>query len=306
MKGTWRPHGPVVLIAGTPAGGGQDRVARALAASLRRLLGVVLDVVNVPGRGGGNGWDRLAGAPGDSHLLSVSSPTLITNRMVGAAEIDHRSLTTLALLCTEHLAFAVAEDSSIIDGTDLIARLRSKERLVTAFATAVGNINHMALARVAALAGADAASLATRVFDSAPEAVADLVIGNCELAVVSAASVVSEVEMGVVRLVAVSSPVRLEGSLKMVPTWDKQAVPCTIGTWRGVVAPPGLTANQIEYWEQAILDAAATVEWRASLERHLWTPTVLGAAAGRVFHDQQADLLLAALTDLELVSAARG
>jgi putative tricarboxylic transport membrane protein len=92
----------------------------------------------------------------------------------------------------------------------------------------------------------------------------------------------------------------------MVPTWDKQAVPCTIGTWRGVVAPPGLTANQIEYWEQAILDAAATVEWRASLERHLWTPTVLGAAAGRVFHDQQADLLLAALTDLELVSAARG
>lgn len=239
MNGVWRPQGPVVLIAGTPAGGGQDRVARALAASLGPLLGVSLDVVNVPGRGGSNGWDRLAGAPGDSHLLSVSSPTLITNRMVGAAEIDHRSLTALALLCTEHLGFAVAADSSIVDGTDLIARLRSKERLVTAFATAAGNINHMALARVAARAGGDATSLATRVFDSAPEAVEDLVIGNCDLAVVSAASVVSEVEKGVVRLVAVSSPVRLAGSLKMVPTWEEQAVPCTIGTWRGVVAQIG-------------------------------------------------------------------
>jgi putative tricarboxylic transport membrane protein len=267
---------------------------------------MTIDVVNVPGRGGGNGWDRVAGAPPDSHLLSISSPTLITNRMVGAAEIDHRSLTALALLCTEYLAFAVAAGSRIIDGTDLIARLRSKDRLVAAFATAAGNVNHMALARVAVLAGRDATSLATRVFDSAPEAVADLVIGNSDLAVVSAASVVNEVEKGVVRLVALSSPVRLAGSLKMVPTWEEQAVPCTIGTWRGVVAPPGLTPDQVDYWEQAILAAAVSVEWKASLVRHLWTPTLLGAAASRVFHDHQADLLSAALTDLGLVSAARG
>jgi hypothetical protein len=40
--------------------------------------------------------------------------------------------------------------------------------------------------------------------------------------------------------------------------------------------------------------------------RHLWTPTLLGAAASRVFYDHQADLLSAALTDLGLVSAARG
>jgi putative tricarboxylic transport membrane protein len=306
MNRTWQPQGPVVVIAGTPAGGGQDRVARALAASLRPLLDVTIDVVNVPGRGGGNGWDRMAGAPRDSHLLSISSPTLITNRMVGAAEIDHRSLTALALLCTEYLAFAVDADSWIIDGTELIARVRSKDGLVAAFATAVGNVNHMALARVAVLAGRDATSLATRVFDSAPEAVADLVIGNSDLAVVSAGSVVNEVEKGVVRLVALSSPVRLAGSLKMVPTWEEQAVPCTIGTWRGVVAPPGLTPLQVDYWEQAILAAAVSVEWKASLVRHLWTPTLLGAAASRVFHDHQADLLSAALTDLGLVSAARG
>jgi putative tricarboxylic transport membrane protein len=302
----WRPHSPVVLIAGTPAGGGQDRVARALATSLAPLLGVPIDVVNVPGRGGANGWDRLAGATKDSNLLSISSPTLITNRMVGAADIDHRSLTPIALLCTEHLAFAVADGSSIIDGTDLIGRLRSNDMLVTAFATAVGNINHMALARLASIAGGDPASLKTRVFDSAPEAVADLLIGNSDLAVVSAASVVNEVEGGLVRLVAVSSPVRLEGSLQTVPTWDEQAVPCTLGTWRGVVAPPGLTVDLIRNWEQAIMAATGSDEWRASLERHLWTPTILGSAATSAFHDQQAGVLSAALTDLGLVSAAHG
>ncbi len=306
VDGAWRPQRPVVLIAGTPSGGGQDRAARALAASMGSFLGVKVEVVNVPGRGGGNGWDRLAGAPGDSHLLSISSPTLITNRFVGAASIDHHSLTALALLCTEHLAFAVPEGSSITDGSDLIARLLSKEGLVTAFATAVGNMNHIALARLAAHAGGGATSLRTRVFDSAPEAVTDLVIGNSDLAVVSAASVVNEVDQGLVRLVAVSSPVRLRGSLGLAPSWEEMGVPCTIGTWRGVVAPPGLTPEQIGDWEHAILAATAGGEWRAALNRFLWTPSVLGAEATRAFHAEQAELLSVALTDLGLVAASRG
>ena len=306
VDAAWRPQRPVVLIAGTPPGGGQDRTARALAASMGPLLGAKIEVINVPGRGGGNGWDRLAGAPRDSHLLAISSPTLITNRLVGAADIDHRSLTALALLCTEPLAFAVAEDSSISDGSDLIARLSSTEGLISAFATAVGNVNHIALARLAAHGGGDATSLRTRVFDSAPKAVTDLIIGNSDLAVVSAASVVNEVEKGLVRLVAVSSPVRLGGSLRLAATWDEMGVPCTIGTWRGVVAPRGLTAEQIENWAQAILAATAGREWRAALERHLWTPAVLGAEATRAFHAEQADLLSRVLTDLGMLAAARG
>jgi putative tricarboxylic transport membrane protein len=295
-----------VLIAGTPVGGGQDRVARALAASLGPRLGVTIDVVNVPGRGGGNGWDRLAAAPRDWRLLSISSPTLVTNRVIGDGAVDHRSLTALALLCTEHLGFAVAEGSAIVDGTDLIGRLRSNQELVTAFATAAGNINHIALSRVAGFAGRDAASLAIRIFDSAPEAVTDVIAGNSDLAVVSAASLVKEVENQAVRLLAVSSPVRVEGPLRTVPTWEEQAVPCTIGTWRGVVAPPGLTPDQIDNWEQAIIAASLSSEWKAALERHMWTPTVLDAAATGAFHDHQARVLSAALTDLGLVAAAHG
>lgn len=306
LRQNWQPRGPVALIAGTPAGGGQDRVARALAASLGPVLGLAIDVINVPGRGGGNGWDRLAVAARDWRLLAISSPTLVTNRMIGDGVVDHCSLTPLALLCTEHLAFAVAAGSAIIDGADLIGRLQSHDTLVTAFATAAGNINHIALSQIAAYAGRDAESLGIRIFDSAPEAVTDLLAGNSDLAVVSAASVVEEVENQSVRLLAVSSPLRLEGSLEAVPTWEEQGVPCTIGTWRGVVAPPGLTSNQIGNWEQAIMAAALSAGWKAALARHLWTPTVLDAAATDAFHHYQARLLSEALSDLGLVAGARG
>lgn len=306
MGRDWQPQRPVVLIAGTPPGGGQDRAARALAGSLAPLLDVAVEVINIPGRGGGNGWDRLARSPREPHLLSISSPTLITNRLVGAATIDYRNLTSLAVLCTEYIAFAVATGSSIADGLDLMGRLGSKAGPIAAFATAVGNVNHVALARLAVQGGTDPSSLHTRVFDSAPEAVRDLLDGNSQLAAVSAASLVTELERGTVRVLAVSSPVRLGGSMSAVPTWEELAVPCTIGTWRGVVAPPDLAPVQIRGWESAISAAVSGAAWRAALERHIWTPTVLGAAATDSFHHQQAALLSDALYRLGLLPEGHG
>jgi putative tricarboxylic transport membrane protein len=100
------PERRIEIIAGTPAGGGQDRAARALA----QALPIETFVTNVPGRGGGNGWDLLAGRTGDPHVVSISSPTLITNKLRGEASIDHVDLTPLAHLCTESLVFAVRSD----------------------------------------------------------------------------------------------------------------------------------------------------------------------------------------------------
>src|ERR1700704_5409153 len=53
----WRPQHDIELIAGTPAGGGQDRPARVLIDLLKDLVGVPIKLTNIAGRGGGNGWD---------------------------------------------------------------------------------------------------------------------------------------------------------------------------------------------------------------------------------------------------------
>ena len=56
----WRPQHAVEIVAGTPPGGGLDRVARALAKTIAeaRLLEVPVEVVNIPGDGARRTWTR--------------------------------------------------------------------------------------------------------------------------------------------------------------------------------------------------------------------------------------------------------
>jgi putative tricarboxylic transport membrane protein len=119
------------------------------------------------------------------------------------------------------------------------------------------------------------------VFDSALDAVADVVAGNADIAAVTAASAVPELEAGTVRALAVSSPERLAGGYAQTPAWRELGVPCTLGAWRGVHGPRGLDAGQIAYWESALAQAAQTPWWQRELERHYWTPMLVTGAALR-------------------------
>ena len=112
-ESSWRPEGEIEIIAGTPAGGGQDRAARALASALEETSDIAVRVSNVPGRGGGNAWDVLCTHDGDGHRLSISSPTLITNRLTDVSDLDLDTLTQIAMLYSEYIVFAVPAASPL-------------------------------------------------------------------------------------------------------------------------------------------------------------------------------------------------
>jgi putative tricarboxylic transport membrane protein len=290
----------VEILAGTPAGGGQDRAARALAAALAAAGEPTPAVVNIPGRGGGNAWDELTGRRGDSMVVAISSPTLITNELLGAADIDERDLTPLANLYTEYIAFGVPGGSAIRDAEELAARLVGAAPLRVAFATALGNINHMAIARVVRHGAGDPAALELRVFDSARLAVADVLAGHADVVAVSAPSVLPEVAAGTLVILAVSSPERLHGALEAVPTWSEVGVPCVIGTWRGVVGTGGLDADAIAAWDAKLRTAVSSSAWRAALSAHSWSDTYLPSTETTTFLATQRREIADALRDLGL------
>lgn len=288
----------IEILAGTPAGGGQDRAARALAGAIEESTGRRPAIINIPGRGGGNAWDALDTWRGDPSVVAISSPTLVTNRLLRVAELDDRDLTPLANLYTEYIAFAVAADSPIEEPTILAGRLAAPDPPVVAFATTRGNINHMAIARVVRHGGGDPFHLRVRVSDSARHAVADVLAGQADVAAVSAPSLLPELAAGSVRVVAVSAPRRLADPMADVPTWTEAGIPCVIGTWRGVVGPAGLSDQALGEWDTRLRDAVATDAWRTELAHHGWADTFLGRTETVEFLEEARTTMGAALTDL--------
>jgi putative tricarboxylic transport membrane protein len=299
----WRPDREIELVAGTPAGGGQDRPARALIRVLESggLIDVPLKLVNIPGRGGGNAWDYLAQHAGDPHVLAINSPTIITNRQLGVSDFDDTALTPLANLYTEYIAFLVRADSAVANGDDLLARLRDPARLPIAMATAIGNTNHMALAQLARHAGAAPRQLNLHVFDSARHAVADLLQGKAEVAAITAVSAAPELAGGSLHALAVSSPQRLSGPYAQTPTWTEQGVACVIGTWRGVIGARDLSPAQIGWWDRALRTATAGAAWQDELCQHCWIDTYVDSAATRALLDRERRMLGDLLRELGLL-----
>jgi putative tricarboxylic transport membrane protein len=296
----WRPERDIELVAGTPAGGGQDRPARALVAALAGLIHVPVRLTNIAGRGGSNAWDYLATHPGDPHVLAINSPTIITNRQLGISDFDDTALTPLVNLYTEYIAFLVRADSAIADGAGLLVRLHDPAGLTIAMATALGNTNHMALAQLVRHAGGDPRALNLHVFDSALHAVADVMAGRAEVAAITAVSAATELAAGNLRALAVSAPQRLSGLYTQTPTWVEQHVPCVIGTWRGVIGTRGLNTAQTGWWDRTLRTATASAAWHEELQRHCWIDTYTGNAAIGVMLDRERVMLGGLLRELGL------
>ena len=300
----WKPQREIALVAGTPVGGGQDRPARVLMKIFadEGLLEVPVKVVNIVGKGGGKAWDYLLERPADPHVLAISSPPLLTNRLAGIDNYDHAALTPIANLYAEYVAFVVRTNSVITDARDLARRLGANPSSVTvSLATALGTTNHIALARVALQAGGEVRALAIRVFDSARYAVEDVLAGKAEVAAVSAVSAAPEIAEGKLRPLAVTSPERLGGVFAQAPTFAECSIDCVEGTWRGVVAPAGLSAAQTAFWEHTLRCATSSPDWIAELGRQYWMDSFMDAAQCAQFLDRERASLQASMTHLGLL-----
>ena len=289
----------IEITAGTPPGGGQDRAARALAAAIDELNGARVTVTNVVGRGGGVAWESLGDRPGSGELISISSPTMLTNHLHDRGEPGPDDVTHLAILCIEPLLFAVPRSSPVSNAGELVAALAGDPSEVpVSIATALGNVNHMALAAVAAHAGSGMPPVTA--FPSAAAAI-DAAISNAGLAVVSAASALDAVIGGELQALAASSTARVGPPLDEVPTWTELGVECAHATWRGVAGPPGLAADTVHAWEDVLAAAVATDTWQRAAERHAWVPWFLVGDAAIEFVETETASIRASLHGLGMV-----
>ena len=301
LHAAWAPQKNVEILVGVAAGGALDITAREVQKIWQeyKLVPVSQTVVNRPGGAGAVAWAYMQTRPGDGHVLAFASPTLLSNRIMGASPLNYTDLTPIAMLASDYIAFVVNASSDIRDAKDLLARLKSNPGSIRiGNAANVGNSNHVALAKVAKAVGADPKALKIAIFNSGGQSMTNLLGGHVDLVVT--ASYNAAAQAGKVRTIAVAAPKRLPGSFAAVPTWKEAGVDVVHDFWRGVIGPPGLTREQVAYWDAVFAKTAASKEWKEILVKNYWADEYRNSARTRAFLDEDYRDLQAILADLGL------
>lgn len=277
----WQPAKAVEFVVGSAAGGGNDRTARTLQKlwQAHRWLENVA-VVNKVGGGGAVAYQYIAQRAGDPHLVGVVRKALLASHILGRSPFNYTDMTVLALIGEEAMALAVRADSPLKSVADLAARLKADPQSVAvSVGSARGATPHFVYALVAKSAGADPRRLKVVTFGGAADSVTQLLGGHIDLLSASVDNVTPHVQAGTLRVLGVSAARRV-AALPGAPTLREQGVDVVQGGWIALMAPRGLAAAQVAWWEGLLERSTATPEWKRLLaEDSLEAMFVTGAAA---------------------------
>lgn len=269
----WKPERGIEIVAPSGAGGSTDRTARVVQRILQeqKLVDVPVAVVNRPGGSGTIGLNYINQHPGDGHYIVIATTGSISNHIMGLITYNHNDFTSLAMLFDEYLGVVVRTDSPLKTGRDFVDRLRKEpDALSIGISTSVGGANHSTLMVCLRAAGVNIKRLKTVVFAGGAASTTALLGGHVDAINTAPDNIAEHVKAGRLRVLAISSGKRLHGLFANVPTWKEQGVNAESASWRGILGPKGLSADQIAFWDRAFARLVKTDAWKKELEENFW------------------------------------
>ncbi|MBC7780765.1 MAG: tripartite tricarboxylate transporter substrate binding protein [Proteobacteria bacterium] len=294
-KSAFKPSRPIELIVHTGPGGGNDVLGRAIAQIVEKekLLGVRIQVVNKPGGNGTVAAAYLAEKKGDPHTLGLFTGNWVSNPIISAeAKVSVRDLTAIARLVTEPALIVVKADApfkTLREFTDAALKAPGKLSQSGGSITSRDNVVRQILMK------SSGAQWSFISFPGGGERITALLGGHVNLMVIEAQEAGEHIRAGSMRVLAQVSERRLAG-YPNVPTlkeagFDVPIVPQV----RGVVAPPGIPAENVVFWEDLFTRLNQTATWKKYLADNTFEDGYLGSAAlARFFDDfavQMRDIL---------------
>jgi putative tricarboxylic transport membrane protein len=287
------PKKPIVMVAPSGAGGGWDKTARSVTKimSETKLVSQTMTVENKPGGGGAVFMAEYATADKkNDYRLFVSSPPILINNLKkdGNSPYGFKNTTPLAMLTRDYGAIVVKSDSKYKDLKSLIDAIKADPTKVTmAGGSAPGSMDHLVAVLPAFKSGVDPKQVKYVSYDGGGEAMAALLGGNADAIATDASSVGEYLKAGKVKVLAFSSPERLGGDLKEIPTMKEQGIDTEFNIWRGVFGPAEMSDAAKKYWGEQLKALNDKPEWKKELETNGWTTDYKNADDFKAFLQQQ-------------------
>ena len=289
------------IMAPAAPGGGWDQTARSMQQALVASgAAKSVQVTNVPGAGGTVGLAQFVnGAKGDPNQLMVNGFVMVGAILTSKSPVSLEQTTPIARLTAESEAIVVPAGSPIKTAKDLAAAVKADPAKVTWAGGSAGGVDHIAAALFAKEAGADPTKINYIPFSGGGEALAAILGGKVTAGISGYGEFEGQVKAGKLRVIAVTSPQRLEGV--DAPTLKEQGINLEITNWRSVVAAPGITADQRKALTAAVDKMAKSKEWGEILKQKGWDDAYLSGDSFAQFLKQEQARVTEVLKSVGLV-----
>jgi putative tricarboxylic transport membrane protein len=281
----FKPTRPVEVVVHTGPGGGSDLLARAVAQMMEKekLLPVRMQVVNKTGGGSAVAAAYLAEKKGDPNTIGFFTGVWLTTPLTtDKAKVTLRDLTPISRLVLEPALIAVKADAPYKTLKDFIAAAKQKPGELKQSGGSITSRDNVVRELLQKETGSRWAFIS---FPGGGERIAALLGGHVDMMVIEPEEAGQHIRAGNMRVLAQVTEKRLP-HFPDVPTlkeagFDVPIVPQV----RGVVAPPGIPAENVAYWEDVFRKLTLTASWKKFLEDNQFEDGYQNAAELAKFYD---------------------
>src|SRR5690606_28641510 len=98
----------------------------------------------------------------------------------------------------------------------------------------------------------------------------NLLGGHLDVMAATTPNVLTQMQEGRIRVLAIASAERLEGPLSSVPTWRELGVDAIYNSAQGVMAPKGIPGEAMAYWSDFFKAVTDDPEWLEFVRSRQW------------------------------------
>jgi tripartite-type tricarboxylate transporter receptor subunit TctC len=261
------PTRPVSLVLAFPPGGASDVLARILGRKLEQVLGQPIVIENRPGAGGNIAAEQVAHAPADGHTLLLGNNSILATNAALYQKINFdpvRDFAPVGLVGSQANILVVNPNVPARSLAELIALAKANPGKLNYASSGHGLAAHLAgeLFKTEAKV-----NLVHVPYKGANPALQDVIAGHVQMMFATASSVVSHIQDGKVRALAVTT-LKRTALMPNLPTIDELGLRgFDATTWHGVVAPAKTSPEIVRTLNRALAETLADPGVRASLDR---------------------------------------
>jgi putative tricarboxylic transport membrane protein len=203
-------------------------------------------------------------------LLGIAIHAIVTPLTLGTPH-SYKDMTAIAKVFSEYQMLVVRTQSPIRTLKDLEVALRKDPGSLSIGGASLGNADHITVAKFAQVIGVDPGKI-NYIPYSGGESNPAILGGHVDVGM-GGLDLITHVEAGRMRVLAVSSQKRLAGAFQKLPTFVEQGYDVVNENWRGIFGPPEMPAAVVQYWRNALTQMVQSQAWKAELEKNQWVNT---------------------------------